>query len=1016
MKNKGIPKIHWPFLAFPKSTTISVYTDIKPVHRLLSIQDNAIENPAIAVKGKTMRKVRAGLLLAVWALCAVWSPAVAGETWAVYFYLCGSDLETKFGSASKDLVEAMQVDFPEGVEFIVQTGGANKWELNALGSDAMYRLRRAGEGYDILEKIPNANMGDPRTLTSFLKFCEENFPADRKMLILWDHGGGSAGGICYDELYGDDALSYYELKTALTAAYGPEPKSKPLEIIGFDACLMATVDTAGVCAPFANYMVASQETEPSCGWEYQGFFSELVKNPAMDGAELGRIICDTYLQGCKDISRDKNATLSVVDLAKTERLAMMLSLISYEGIASLGENPSTFYAKMGRSAKRADVYGSGMMDLGSMVQANADIFSVFGDRLLQALRESVVYKVGGRFRAKSNGISVFYPTPKEVEEYDTYGKSAQAGGMKSFYYLFEPLIRGKLSDEATSFMTALPYYAKSFEEMEAEQGTPEDLSLSEVPEVTRESLESASNFTDTSDMGFDDHPVRITVDDDNTTRTQIAIDPEKMEFLESVTFLLGICDDDGNVEITLGEDSDVGGDWEAGVFIDAFRGVWGSLNGYIVSLKVASITDDYVLYNVPIKMDGQRYDLKVAYSFTDKEYQLLAAQLSDSETGGVPSRQDRLLVKGDTITTVFIQLDEEGGYTYQEHATFTLEDTPVFYEVDLDDGRYGFVFQLTDAQGNSYLSEMSYVDIKDGVSHVVSMEDAYCDQPKEEEEAEEEEEANLDLHQVLLGREGYIGVADDGMMTAALSGSDRLADAEPDGRMYLIALSEDESEGILIGGVPSLDDDGVLKIQNEKYDTSLSVRMVEFDGEELVVELFDGVFRMRPMDADELLRFTRTVVNAESTTNTESGAGFEEKEEEEETPTPTAEAEEEVDFHESMNVVQILESRPGFLGYGGGGIIIMAANYDPPMGTSRCMYVAVLDGEAKPLIEINGPLMCDEHDNIHVVDVTTARTAVLETRAVSRDLISLSFMDVDFTLEAIETQERLEEIMSEIVR
>lgn len=38
--------------------------------------------------------------------------------------------------------------------------------------------------------------------------------------------------------------------------------------IGFDACLMATVETANMLVPHADYMFASEETEPGYGWDY----------------------------------------------------------------------------------------------------------------------------------------------------------------------------------------------------------------------------------------------------------------------------------------------------------------------------------------------------------------------------------------------------------------------------------------------------------------------------------------------------------------------------------------------------------------------------------------------------------------------------------------------------------------------------------------------------------------------------------------------------------------------------
>lgn len=136
----------------------------------------------------------------------------------------------------------------------------------------------------MVEEIPSANMGDPDTLADFLTFCNENYPSDRRAVVFWNHGGGSVAGIAFDELYDDDSLTLPELGAAFNAAdFGGK-----YELIGFDACLMATIDTAATFVEYANWMVASEETKPGCGWDYEGIFGALSNNTGMNGGELGK--------------------------------------------------------------------------------------------------------------------------------------------------------------------------------------------------------------------------------------------------------------------------------------------------------------------------------------------------------------------------------------------------------------------------------------------------------------------------------------------------------------------------------------------------------------------------------------------------------------------------------------------------------------------------------------------------------------------------------------------------------
>ena len=52
----------------------------------------------------------------------------SGDSWVIYWYLCGSDLESNAAAATTDLQEMLQVTLPENVKVVIQTGGAKKWQ------------------------------------------------------------------------------------------------------------------------------------------------------------------------------------------------------------------------------------------------------------------------------------------------------------------------------------------------------------------------------------------------------------------------------------------------------------------------------------------------------------------------------------------------------------------------------------------------------------------------------------------------------------------------------------------------------------------------------------------------------------------------------------------------------------------------------------------------------------------------------------------------------------------------
>ena len=119
--------------------------------------------------------------------------------WVVELYMCGTDLESEGGAATNDLAELTENPPPEGVTFVIQTGGAKKWHNDAVKRKEIDRFVYDKDGLRRLDKLPDADMASPDTLASFLKFAQDKFEADHRILIMWDHGGGTVGGACYDE-------------------------------------------------------------------------------------------------------------------------------------------------------------------------------------------------------------------------------------------------------------------------------------------------------------------------------------------------------------------------------------------------------------------------------------------------------------------------------------------------------------------------------------------------------------------------------------------------------------------------------------------------------------------------------------------------------------------------------------------------------------------------------------------------------------------------------------------------
>ena len=382
--------------------------------------------------------------------------AVAKEgSWAVYWYLCGSDLESGGGFATGDLGELMEAELPENVNVVIETGGACAWQNDLVEADKLQRWVYCSEGLKLVDEQPLASMGDARTLSEFLQFAKDNYPAEKTAVIFWNHGGGSVTGAAFDELYDYDSLTLDEMYAAFTSVWEPSEEEWPLELIGFDTCLMATVDVAFTFSDLAHYLVASEEVEPANGWYYSEWVGALGENPSMDGAALGRVICDTYYEGCKEVGTEDNSTLSLTDLSKIWPLLDAYEDFGKEALSAACDDPG-FFTQFARVAVQSENYGgntkeqgyTNMADLGHMARQSMDLHCA-SQGVLDALEDCVLYRVGGVYRAEATGLSCYYSYNGDVDNFNSY---AGLGVSTAFKYFYAYELTGELDDSGMEYI------------------------------------------------------------------------------------------------------------------------------------------------------------------------------------------------------------------------------------------------------------------------------------------------------------------------------------------------------------------------------------------------------------------------------------------------------------------------------------------------------------------------------------------------------------------------------------
>ena len=210
------------------------------------------------------------------------------------------------GAASTDIGEMTSGVWSDKVQIVIQTGGARRWSNQLINPNRTQRFLYKDGQFSEIENLPLQPSYEPETLAEFLEYCRDNYPSDHRMLVLWNHGGGAFG-------YGNDSIiggsmSLKDIREALSSVYRPNINKPAFDIIGFDACLMSSLEVTHALDGFASYYALSEEVEPGDGWDYGPWLQAMTDDPTLSAPQIGRAIADSYM----DFYMTQNVNLDIL--------------------------------------------------------------------------------------------------------------------------------------------------------------------------------------------------------------------------------------------------------------------------------------------------------------------------------------------------------------------------------------------------------------------------------------------------------------------------------------------------------------------------------------------------------------------------------------------------------------------------------------------------------------------------------------------------------------------------------
>ena len=669
------------------------------------------------------------------------------DVFTIMVYMCGTDLESKYGMATADLQEMLKATVDsDKLNLIIYTGGCKAWK-NSVVSSSKNEIYQIADGklYRVEADMGSGAMVTPSTLTEFIQYCKKNYPANRYGLIFWDHGGGSVTGYGYDE---KNTRSGSMGLSGINAAL--KNGGVQFDFVGFDACLMATAETAMMLKDHADYLIASEESEPGYGWYYTDWLTMISKNSSVSTLEIGKNIVDTFIADCAKTSRGQDATLSVIDVAEFNH-TVPAALRTFSNATST--QVSSDYSSVATARSRSHEFAKGNgIDQIDLVDFAARIGTTEANGLVDALKGAVKYNLTSSGLTNCYGVSAYFPY-RSTKNVDTavsqfnsigmdasYGKLLQnfasmqvsgqiaSGGNTGYSSSIGSLLTGgqnSYSSSSTDLLSELlgGYFGTSSSSSSSSSGLDissliSGLSGSNTDFFTGRSLSNQEAAAYIADHSFDYSQLNFKEDGDGIAYFTIS----KEQWPLVTDLALSMYYDDGEGYIDLGIDNIFELSAQGDV-LEPSSATWMTVGGQLVAYYYENTIQDGADYTItgyiPCLLNGELVRLLVVFDneypdghitgyqpmYTEGEVDVLPKNI----TGEADDDGEAVyfLQKGDVIDFVADCYDYDGNYedTFKIGEQWTYDGGEIrIVNKALESGKANMMYRVTDIYNMEYWS------------------------------------------------------------------------------------------------------------------------------------------------------------------------------------------------------------------------------------------------------------------------------------------------------------------------
>ena len=641
----------------------------------------------------------------------------------VLVYMCGTDLESRSAMGTSDLNEMIGADIGDNVNLIVYTGGCKRWRNSAVSStrNQIWQIKN-GNISCLVDNAGNDSMTKPSTLSSFIQWAVKRYPANRVSLIFWDHGGGSISGYGYDEKYPrSGSMTLSGINSALKEA------GIKYDFIGFDACLMATSETALMLGNYADYMIGSEETEPGIGWYYTNWLTNLSRDPSLATLQIGKTIADDFTAQCNKRCRGQSTTLSMVDLAElSQTLPEKLNAFAAEAEKKIsgGEYKDVAVA---RSSSKEFARSTGI-DQVDLVHFAKLLNTSESKKLADTLQEAIKYNVTSSGTANAYGLSIYFPL-RSLNKVDSMTNTYRQIGMDDDY---TSCIQ-KFAQMETCGQTAAGGTTSPFGTLTGSGSGSQDLTTQAMQQLIGTLLSGNFSGRNLPIAGLDESNTAYMREDpldakevadyiaDNHIasadlkwqknkdgKQAIILTEDQWEIIQDADLNMYYDDGDGYVELGLDNIFDFDDD---GNLLPNLSRTWLSIDGQPVAYYHTETVESGEKYRitgyVPVKYNGELARLILVFDQNNEQGYIAGVSMDYSEgTTSTEAKNLTGLQEGDEIRFMCDHYSYKGdsSLNYQLGKTMVVQDPNAIRitNTDVGSGAVKIYYKFTDIYGQTY--------------------------------------------------------------------------------------------------------------------------------------------------------------------------------------------------------------------------------------------------------------------------------------------------------------------------